>query len=362
MISNQVLFFCNYPIVQNAGGPVGYYNKCIQDNYPENVELLNNVPLLQKISFFKRVKLHYDRFFVNTEKNKFPHAIVSNIFIKKDIQEYKYLYFHEIFSLYNVLHLLSKDQIVILQSHTPELPSVEALNEGISLDKYKKIQVIEKEAFKRANYVVLPTLECLPIYQALIQKDSKIKTLITGIKPIKNLVKYPLSQNSINILFIGRRNEVKGFDFLINAFKEISDSRKDINLFIAGKGTKIIHDNIFDLGSTETPFDWINSVDFVLSLNKNSYFDLNVVETVSIGTPLIMTTTEGHNFFKNRPGIVDVTYDNFKEFILNSSDFSKEYKIRNREHLSKFYEKELNNSVYRQNLKELCNSIISENS
>jgi glycosyltransferase involved in cell wall biosynthesis len=359
MISNKVLFFCNYPIVQNAGGPVGYFNKCIINNNPKNTILSNDISI-KNVTLKDRINIHYERFF-NKKSEFLPHANSQNLFIKKKVCNYKLIYFHDIFSLYNVLHLLNNKQIVVLQSHTPELPSREAFNDGVSKEKYNKIKEIEIKAFNRANYIVLPNIECKIIYNQILNKNNKILELTTGIKKVEELSKFPICNKSINLLYIGRRNSIKGFDFLINEFKEICKFRKDLNLFIAGDGEKVVHEKIFDIGKTDKAYDWINSVDFVISLNKTSYFDLNIIETISIGTPLIMTTTEGHTFFKNKKGIIDVNYENFKEVILNSNDISKEFKKENKQNLLDFHKNELSDSIYKQNLEIICNKIIEEN-
>lgn len=362
LIKDKILLFCEYPIEDNAGGPVGYYNKCIVDNVPENLILLQSLKKnINKLNLFEKIKLHTNNLFINRERKNFSHPNAANTFIKVQAKKYKFLYFHDIYTLYNVLHLIDENQVVILQSHTPELPSIEELNSGVSKAKYEKIVSIEKQSFNRANYIILPNKNCIPIYETIIIKNNKLKFLTTGIKTIQSNTTIPLNNDKINLLYIGRRNEVKGFDFLINSFVEVLKHRNDLRLFVAGNGNKINHKDIIDLGRTEIPFDWINAVDFVISLNKTSYFDLNIIETIALGTPLIMTTTEGHEFFKNRNGIIDVTYDNFIKIMVDDTLLNKQYKKDNIENLKQLFENQLSSKVYNKKLAELCSSIISEN-
>ena len=109
MIDNKILIFCDYPVVENAGGPVGYYSKCIHKNIPNNVVLLNDLLIRKKISFLKKIKLHYDRLFISKKAKHFPHKNAANKFIKVNANDYKFIYFHDIYTLNNVLHLLNKN-------------------------------------------------------------------------------------------------------------------------------------------------------------------------------------------------------------------------------------------------------------
>lgn len=359
MIKDKVLIFCDYPIKDNEGGPIGYFNKCIYNNVPDNVLLLNELLYEHKyVSLKKKIDITKDVIFRRFKKQKYFDMSLANKFIKSNASNYKFLYFHSIYDLADVLHLIKDTQTIILQSHSPELPSIERRN-NCMID-YREVAQLEKIVFKRANYLIFPNKDCVCIYRELIKDESKIKYLITGIKPITNLVKFPIDDNKINILYIGRRNEVKGFKFLIENFRKAVKKRNDLRLFIAGNGEKLIDEDIFDIGNTETPFDWIKSVDFVVSLNKTSYFDLNVIETICIGTPLIMTTTEGHEFFKNKEGIISVNYDDFLATLLNPQTVCKKFKVENEIQLKKLYDNYLSKNTFKDNLKVLCTSIIDE--
>lgn len=359
MIKDKILIFCDYPIKENEGGPIGYFNKCIYNNIPDNVLLLKT--LLKEVGYIslkKKIEFRKDYILNKIRGQKYFDNSLANKFIKIDASKYKFLYFHSIYDLSDVLHLINEDQIIILQSHSPELPSIERKNNG-STD-YLKVAQLEKITFDRANYLVFPNEDCVPMYSELIKDQNKIKYLLTGIKPLKSLINFPIDKNKINIIYIGRRNDVKGFNFLIESFRNALKNRNDLRLFIAGNGEKIIGDDIYDIGTTQTPFDWINSVDFVVSLNKTSYFDLNVIETICVGTPLIMTTTQGHKYFKNQKGIISVTYESFLKTLMDPEIVYKKFKMENEIHLKQLYSTCLSKDIFNANLKNLCKSIIEE--
>ena len=336
MIKDKVLMVCDYPFVKKEGGPRGYLNKCIVDNVPDNIHLINNV-IPKKISIKKKLLIRLDKIISILKNRKYRNKNLANKFIK--VKKYKFLYFHDMYSFYDVIHLIQKNQIVIFQSHSPETPSEEEYKLGARGKTYKKILKIEKGVFERTNYLILPNEKCKAIYKKILKAHDKI-----------------------NIFYIGRRNEIKGFSLLIKNFEEVLKVRNDLRLFIAGSGElSSKNENIIDLGITHRAYDWINSVDYVISLNQKSYFDLNIIEAIAINTPLIMTTTEGHEFFENRKGIISVNEDNLLATLTNKNIIQKKYKEKSTEDLQQFYLKELSHLVYKQRLENLASKIIIEN-
>lgn len=356
MITDKVLFFCDYPIKENEGGPIGYFNKCLYENTTDNVILLKSLlDNRNQLSIFEKIVKKINS--IIKKKTFFDSSLPLKFTLSK-CSSFKFLYFHSIYDLSDVLHLINENQIVILQSHSPELPSVERFNNGVS--DYLKIREVEKKMFARANYLVFPNEDSQIIYSSLITERHKIRYLTTGMKPIKSEVVLPIDNQKVNILYIGRKNEIKGFFFLVDCFKKASIYRDDIRLLVAGNGDKIIGKDIYDIGKTDIPYDWINSVDFVISLNKESYFDLNVIESICLGTPLIMTTSEGHTFFKNRKGIISVDYNNIVDILRNQNIINKNYKLNNKVLLKQFYYESLSDEVFKENLNIICSSILND--
>jgi hypothetical protein len=74
-----------------------------------------------------------------------------------------------------------------------------------------------------------------------------------------------------------------------------------------------------------------------------------------------MTTTEGHHFFKNKKGIIPITYNNFYDVLVDKSTIHKNYKKEVKKDLNQLYKNELSNIVYKKNLEKMCKIIILEN-
>ena len=106
--------------------------------------------------------------------------------------------------------------------------------------------------------------------------------------------KIPLDRELIYFLYVGRRIPIKGYDYIIEAFSRAFSKRKEIRLLLCGGGVSLPQKGVIDLGSQKKIHDWIFSVDCVVNANRQSYFDLSVMETLSVGKTLAYTATGGH--------------------------------------------------------------------
>ena len=60
-----------------------------------------------------------------------------------------------------------------------------------------------------------------------------------------------------------------------------------------------------ETGWTDDPQRFISASDLVVIPNRHSYFDLSVLETLSLGKPMLLSNTGGNKYFKqfHSPGI-----------------------------------------------------------
>lgn len=291
MIDNKILIFSLFTFNINSGGPPGFLAQNLEDKprdffvFPQDLIFPNR---------FRNILKNYinDKFL----KKEWNHLIET--FKACNAKNYKYIFFHDCATLYKCRNLIQDHQIVILQSHSPELPSEESKEAGAPSDYIAFLQQAEQYSFQRANYIVFPSVGSEDLYRSLEYDRNKIKYILSGSRS-KNTIRrdYPLD-NKINLFFIGRRNKVKGFDIVLQSFKRAVEARDDINLIIAGGGDEIKYKNVYDLGFINNPLDWYHNADYVINANRQSYFDLSILEALSVGARLIMTTNFGHSFFK----------------------------------------------------------------
>ena len=146
-------------------------------------------------------------------------------------------------------------------------------------------------------------------------------------------------------MYIGRRNKIKGFDIVLETFRKAREKRKDINLVIIGNGEKINEEGITDIGFSKNPIGWYNSADYLINANRQSYFDLSVIEALTTGIPIIMADNFGHGYYKGKSSLI-------KTFDVNSPD--ELYKILTGNLEKRDYKKRENIELYEKNLTDGC--------
>ena len=216
MITDRVLIFAPNHYNINGGGPSGF----IAHNLLDKPRDLFSLP-------FDIVK--EDRFRVALSKIIFKirfhkYDDVEFLFRECGARNFKYIYFHDCLSLYRCSHLIKNNQVVILQLPSEEIKAL--YNDPVITERFIKA---ERYGFERADILVFPNEHAVDIYSELIKDYTKIKYLLSGAKDVVEPRLYPLDQSKINILFIGRRNSIKGFDYLIDTFKNVQLKRDDVN-------------------------------------------------------------------------------------------------------------------------------------
>lgn len=356
----KVFVFNFYECKTTDGGPGGVISQNLLGhqarNYYVNPVFWESVLLrdhVRKRFFPPDVPAFYHDWYIRCQK----------IYCAYQVRKYPVVFFHDVFSLACCLHLIPSRQTVMLQSHSPELPHEELL--GIPSATQEMViwaRKAELLAFSRADHYVFPNEGVLEIYRPLLQQQNRILYLPTGAREVTNLQKFPLDPACIHFLYIGRRNMIKGFDIVLAAFRHMRQRYEKANLVVIGSGDKIEEEGIMDIGFSNCPHDWISSCDFVINCNRRSYFDLSVLETLSIGTPLIMSTNEGHAVFapKECPGIISVgeaSIDNLSKAL----DLNLLEKYRGdscRAANRRFFQSSFTTGLYRSRLEELCANVL----
>ncbi|MBU4642695.1 glycosyltransferase family 4 protein [Bacillus toyonensis] len=205
----------------------------------------------------------------------------------------------------------------ILTPHTPESTSDEIVNAirfkfdnpNLKLSNLReKLKVVEEEAFRNCEYFIFPSEESMEIYSTFIKdfydimKDKKIYYNPTGCEKLSYKLsrdefrdKYNIPKDAFLISYIGRHTKIKGFDILKDVAKEIN--KIDSNIFFVSGGTgdiKSESENFIEVGWTDDPGSIVNASDLFILPNKNTYFDLVLLEVLSIGTPVLASNTGGN--------------------------------------------------------------------
>lgn len=354
----KVLIFFRKNDIGHFGGPSGYLIPFLKNQSSfSNIELsflpsdndkstnrdTNLLPSTVNKRKTKRFKILLFRLlssFLNkqrlTQYSRMKDASIKHVPIK-DFTQFDVVVFHTTFQMYECRHLLKDYKgLVYLQSHQPK-PAYRWVYEdavgfkdkltGLLLKHfYKKA---DRWAFDRTNYIIFPCKEAEePFFNKWsyyrknrVKWNSKFRYLMTVNEPVLasgNIAydlrkQYNIPKDSIIMLFIGCHIKAKGYDLLKKMGRKYKN-RNDIFFVCCGNYQKCKYpkySNWIEIGFTQDIYSIIVQSDYCLSLNKDTYFDLSVLEHLSLGKTMIIKKTGGNkkiaDIFENKVLVFDTS-------------------------------------------------------
>lgn len=335
MDKKKLLIYYPQSLLKPVGGPCGYLY-----NLNSGISELNKTTDLPvDISFYEEAPKslrdtvkHKDK--IPKRLREFRRAI-DDIFYKRKaypvdetLYQYDMIHFHSVDALY-----LSRKSLenykgkVILTSHSPCAKYKEKL-EWLNPFDYKlfkkfveRIEEMDAYAFKRADYIIFPCEEAEePYYNTWdrygkIREANKYRYMPTGIIGCSQKVsreeyrkRYNIPDDAFVVSYAGRHNEIKGYSDLKKIGEKLLKENKDVYFLIAGKEEPIKgleDDHWIEVGWTNDPHSLISASDIFVLPNRETYFDLILLEVISLGVPVVMSETGGNKFFKqfNQKGL-----------------------------------------------------------
>ncbi len=341
MSKKKLLIYYPESMLKPVGGPAGYLF-----NLRQGLDTLNKEELPIDVSFYEAVPKSLRDTVKN--KDKIPKRLrefrraVDDIFYEKKaypldekLHQYDMIHFHSIDAMYLCRKTLENYKgTVILTSHSPCAKFKEKLAWLNPFD-YKmlkkwvdRIEEMDAYSFKRADYIIFPCKEAEePYYHTWegyeqLREEKKYRYMPTGIVGCKAKVnredfrkKYGIPDNAFVISYAGRHNEIKGYaDLKRLGEKLLAD--KNVYFLIAGKEepmTGLKNDHWIEVGWTNDPHSLIAASDVFVLPNHETYFDLILLEVLSLGVPVVMSRTGGNKYFEQfkQPGLK--FYDTLEE-------------------------------------------------
>lgn len=332
-----------------VGGPTGYvYN--IKKEMKDVREFNNiNFSFLHRTIKFEGIKKYIPQF-IKEIRNKDRYVnMADNIVNGKhyttniDLSQYDIIHFHSTYALYEIKDSLKNYKgIVLLTSHSPKALHKEFIEDCISNKAYlknkkmlDKLEIMDEYAFDFADYIIFPCEEAEEPYYNSWEKyrgihkrnKEKYRYLLTGI-PQKtyeldrnNIRKqYNIPENAFVICYIGRHNKTKGYDQIKIMAESLLKRYNDIYFLIAGKEEPLhglSHSRWIECGWTSIASSIINASDVFVLPNQETYFDLVMLEVLSLGKVVVTTRTGGNKYFEKMgsKGICFYNYNNVEESI-----------------------------------------------
>lgn len=279
------------------------------------------VKFLKRLTPYQRAVYLDILFFLSSKKKK---NLFSDNFID-ELGKYSHLVFHNcnIGGAYITSHKPAGQKVYIMQ-HSPSDLALETLYdyEGLIKGHIAKGRLLhnmrtrEMSIYESADGIIAPLRDSLDGYfyndKALRERfedllDKKLYTVMSGIEEQQafKTVEYRSIVNPKGRKFVvgyfGRYHEQKGYNIFLDLVKINSDNH-DMQFVCAGAGSLKPHPNVYnnliDLGWLADDIkEYMAAVDLIVSPNQSCYFDLAILEAMSLGKPVIASSVGGNHFY-----------------------------------------------------------------
>lgn len=316
--------FFDGKLLKRSGGPSTYlYNlrnglikkndKSINFIYDESdSKSLNGEKQKIKKILLKRFPKLYERLLM---KKRMSCSGIYNQLNKIEAKDI--IMFHMTMDFAKAFSKCDKDAVKVLMSHSPEVAAKQMAESLKSQNSKCKFKYTEKQyykkfdlfSFKHADVIVFPSKESMePYYQtcddfAQIIENKRIEYIETGTEELEyKFTKeefrrmHNIPEDAFVLCFIGRHNKVKGYDNFIKICSTLLEEYPDFYVLTAGIGEikSPIHERWIDIGWTNDPGSIANCSDLFILPNKRTYFDLILLEMLSIGKTCLVSNTGGN--------------------------------------------------------------------
>ncbi len=394
------IVYYDYYLDLRGGGPTGYLaNLCDGLNRIGNDDKIltffdvHNKPSIntnakKELSVEERKKRHVE--YVHFLHNLNDMYCNDELFNKIDVAQTRTIHVHTVGDAVKINNTLRRNGIghikTILTCHTPEPPSEEYYSSYIE-DGYSEAQAteirngwkkVEVKAFTETPIVIFPSREAMdPLINGItsferIMKDKNVRFVETGVKALNPTLtkeeakkKYGVEGRFV-VGYIGRHNAIKGYDVLVAAAESVMQKNKNICFLIGGKQTDSFlcpdNERWKELGWVN-PADMLMAVDVFVLPNRNTFFDLVLLEVMSMGIPVIASNTGGNITVHNSCNSIRLydTCENLVEEIIDLASKGADFLDSEGKALLETYHKIYTNVEFAKRYQRLINEIYGEN-
>lgn len=245
-----------------------------------------------------------------------------------DLNRYDAVHFHTTRDLYFLREELATYRgKVLLTSHSPQPLSHEFIESSSQFEmklfgkKYADLIRMDEYAFRRADYIIFPCEHADEPYRNVWgdyqeirrEKKEQYRYLLTGtvsaaprMSRVEMRKKYGIPENAFVVSYVGRHSEIKGYDRLKEIGVRLLERNPDLYIFAAGNLGPLYppdHERWIEVGWTNDPHSVVDASDMFVLPNKETYFDLVLLEVLSLGKTCVASNTGGNKYFSNEPGI-----------------------------------------------------------
>lgn len=319
---------------RGGGAPTYLYNlkqSVITNGFSDTIHFLSDFidPINQVSSepWYKKIARNIlsDTIIGNLTAISYLRGIYRSSQYSIDLANYSVIHFHSTEHLFKARTQINDFRgKILLTSHSPVVYHNELITETFKLQSKKgllpilrkKLEYMDEFSFKRADFLVFPCKESLEPYKNSwnkfedIAKNKEIKYLLSAttepvVKPVDLELKFGIPAGSFVITYVGRHNYIKGYDLLLSVGREILDRYSNVYFLILGKEGPFFglqHQRWIEVGWTDVPHSFMSQSNLFVLPNRETYFDLVLLEGLALNCDMLISNSGGNAFFKNIGG------------------------------------------------------------
>lgn len=326
----KILIFLPKNMLKPVGGPNGYvYNLKIEleNRGYTNFYYLPDTTKGKFQKWFNKLPQRYRQIYHDIHLFKECKYLLGDTqkCTNLNLNDYDAVHFHNTFALYKVKDSLKGFKgVILLTSHSPKPLHREWIEDLMSNKEYNQhklfydaLEKIDAFAFDKSDVIIFPCFQAEePYYNNWLdykriksKNEKKYRYMLTGSRrPESNISKkqarekYGITEEKFVICFIGRHNNTKGYHLLKEMGNKLLNSNKNILFLIAGKeeplqGLK--NKRWIEIGWTTEPYTILRASDVFVLPNMETYFDLVLLEALSMGSMILASRTGGNRYFED---------------------------------------------------------------
>ncbi|MDN0055083.1 glycosyltransferase family 4 protein [Collinsella ihumii] len=322
MSKDKLLFYMPENKLKSTGGPAGYLYNLRQGLESIDAEGYRFLPPVKSAFMNSKILQRVVPQFIKNKRR--TRRLINLLDVKADLpvdlNQYQGVHFHSTEDLYLSREALkSYGGTVLLTSHSPCVYHKELImrldrrDANRNADRLKQLEYLDEYAFNRADYVIFPCKEAEEPYfhtwekYSAVRRETKLRYIPTGIQGCIAKIarqeireRYCIPQDAFVMSYVGRHNEIKGYDRLTNTIPEILD-KSGAWMLVAGRQGPLYpphHDRWIEIGWTDDPYSLVAASDLFILPNRETFFDLVMLEVLSLGVPILASRTGGNKFFE----------------------------------------------------------------
>ncbi len=244
---------------------------------------------------------------------------------------YDLIHTHSLTDAFNLRRVCGYRGKLILTPHHPEpianekVKELEVKAKGNYYFVRKLFEYVQKKAFAYVDGFIFPSKGAMQIYHSFQgfteqAKGKPIEYVYTGVaKPNITLDReayrkeHGIPQDAFVIAYVGRHNWIKGYDRLVHLFPKMKESNMQVVVAGGINGWDYPKDAAWmELGYITDAANLMNAADVIAIPNRNTYFDLVIIEALSLGKIVISSNTGGNvDIAQKTDGLI--LFDNERE-------------------------------------------------